>query len=372
MRLAIVADWLTTFGGAERVLDAMRGVYPDAPIFTTVARPDAIGSLAQGALHTTRLQRWYRLLRNHQLLLPLMPRALEEIDLKGYDVILTSSHAVAKGILPPPTARHVCYCHTPMRYAWEMEEDYLRDFRVPRIMQPWIRSQLKRLRRWDLSTAKRVDTFIANSTTTAERIRQTYGRESVILPPPVHERFYATTLGGSATHALERKGLLPGAYFLAVGRLVPYKRFDLLIATANALGLPLAIVGDGQDARRLRALAGPTVTFLGKVREEELPAVYAGARAVLFPQVEDAGIVPREALACGTPCIALGQGGVLDAVEDGVTGILFCEQTSDDLTSALRRFTEVSWDRAEIRRRARDFSEEGFRSSLRRIVECGA
>lgn len=357
MRLAIVADWLVTFGGAEHVLADIAELYPDAPLYTTVYRKGQIGPLDRRDIRTTGLQRLYGLTRNHQVLLPLMPRAVEGIDLTGFDVILTSSHAVAKGIIPPAGAVHVCYCHTPVRYAWEMENEYIRDFRVPGILQKTVRRQLKRLRRWDMTTAKRVDVFLANSATTQERIRRIYGRESTVVPPPVADRFFDQNV---AEHA--------GTYFLAVGRFVPYKRFDLLIEAANRTGIELKVAGDGQDAPRLRAMAGPTVEFLGRVPDDDLPALYAGARALLFPQVEDAGIVLREALACGTPCIALREGGALDAVREGISGTLFNSQTTDALLDAIRRFEQGSWDRAAIRNEAHVFSRDRFAAAMQNAI----
>ncbi|MDD5074804.1 MAG: glycosyltransferase, partial [Candidatus Peribacteraceae bacterium] len=305
MNVALIADWLPTYGGAEHVIAELKMLWPQAPIFTTVARHGRLGPLDRTDIRTSGLQKLYRILRRHELLLPWMPRAVERMDLRGFDVIVSSSHAVAKGVIPPSTAVHICYCHTPMRYAWEMEDEYLRDFRVPKILRRTAKQFLKSIRRWDLTTSKRVDVFIANSSTTQERITRTYGRESTVIRPPVGDSFFSHPL---LSHEQKK-------YFLAIGRLVPYKRFDLLIETANRLALPLKIAGTGHDESRLRKLAGPTVEVLGYVPDDRLPSLYARAKAVLFPQVEDAGVVPLEAQACGTPVIALGIGGVRDTVQ---------------------------------------------------------
>ena len=243
-----------------------------------------------------------------------------------------------------------------MRYAWEMESKYLRDFRIPRWLMNTARRHLRRLRRWDLSTAKRVDAFIANSSETARRIERVYGRKSVVIPPPVHDRFFLEPLITSADRTS----------FLAVGRLVPYKRFDLLIETANARQLPLTIVGKGHEEKRLRAMAGPMVTFRGHVKDEELPALYGRAKVVLFPTHEDAGIVPLEAQACGTPVIAYGKGGVRDTVIDGNTGIFFDDQTPDALKSALEKFSSMQFDPEIIRDHARRFSSDKFRQKIKK------
>ncbi len=360
MKLAIVADWLVTYGGAEHVLAEFLHIWPLCPLFTTVARPEALGPLRKEKIITSRLQTLYRLTGRHQILLPLMPRAIESLDLSGHDVILSSSHAIGKGIIPPGNAVHVCYCHTPMRYAWEMEEQYLDDFRIPRLLRGIVRTQLRRIRRWDLSTARRVDTFIANSTETQRRIATVYGRDSIVIHPPADDRFFEIPLSSV---------LIPKSHFLAVGRFVPYKRFDLLIAVANALKLPLMIAGRGQEESRLRAMAGPTVTFLGFVPDQDLPSLYAKSKAVLFAPHEDAGIVPLEAQASGTPVIAFGKGGALDTIKDGETGLFFESQTVESMTAAIKKFEGMTWEPEQIREHAKQFEAEKFRTRIREIVE---
>lgn len=357
---AIVADWLVTHGGAENVIDECCDLLPDAPIFTTVANRGALGSLDRRDIRTTRLQPFYRMLGRHEPLLPLMPRAIEQIDLRGYDLVISSSHAVAKGVITDAHAAHVCYCHTPMRYAWEMEQKYLDDFRIPRMLRPWVQRRLSALRRWDLSTAKRVDTFIANSQTTQERIRNYYGCDSVVLPPPVADHFFETAIDARAS---------TDGYYLAVGRMVPYKRFDLLIEAANARGLQLKIAGKGLDEGRLRSLAGPTVEFLGRVDDDALGALYAGAKAFLFPQEEDAGIVLLEAHACGTPAIAFGKGGARDALLENTTGIFFDEQKPEALMTAITRCESIPFDRQKIREHAQQFRRENFQKRLKALFD---
>lgn len=288
-----------------------------------------------------------------------MPRAIEEIDLSGFDVIISSSHAVGKGIIPPSTAKHICYCHTPMRYAWEMESEYLRDFRVPKFLWKRLRGTLSKLRRWDLSTAKRVDYFIANSQETEKRIQETYGRESTVIPPPIDDRFFEIPL--AEKH--HRKG------FLSVGRLVPYKRLDVLIEAANKAQFPLTVAGKGQEETRLKAMAGPTVRFLGHVPDRELPELYAKAEAVLFAAHEDAGIVPLEAQAMGTPVIAYGKGGATDSVVDGKTGLHFAEQSASSLLEALERFKSSHFDHHAIREHAKKYSGEKFREKMSECIE---
>lgn len=333
-------------------------MYPGAPLFTTLAKPKIFPNV-DADIRVSRLQHLYAITRNHQILLPFMPRAVESLDVRGYDVVLSSSHAVGKGIVVEPSTLHICYCHTPIRYAWEMENEYLNDFRVPQCLRKTIKRQLSKIRRWDLTSAKRVDLYIANSSTTQERIKRIYNRESVVLPPPVDERFFGAAHDKQPTTN----------YFLAVGRLVPYKRFDLLIQVANELQLPLKIAGTGQDEARLRKLAGPTIELLGFVEEGNLPQLYAHAEALLFPQYEDAGVVLLEAQASGTPVIAYNAGGAKDLVQEGTTGIFFDAQTPASLNNALDRFHKTHWHRDHIRTHAKQFSQSMFRKKLQGIID---
>ena len=367
MRLAIVADWLPTFGGAEHVIAELHALWNDAPIYTTIAHHSSLGPLRNATIHTTPLQKWYKLTKRHEILLPWMPRAIENIDLRGIDVVLSSSHAIGKGVVPPSSAKHICYCHTPMRYAWEMEKEYLEQFRIPKRFRKHVSAKLRDLRRWDLTTAKRVDRFIANSRAVADRIKNIYDRESVVVHPPVGEKYFERS---NLRQGYGRQAAVSGqrSAFLAVGRLVPYKRFDLLIEGANKLGFSLKIVGSGTEEERLKKLAGPTVEMLGRVSDEELIALYSSSRALLFPQHEDAGIVPLEAQACGTPVIAYGKGGVLDTVKDGVTGVYFNEQSIASLSDAITRFEQMQLDPAEIRAHAEQFSSQRFQEEISTIV----
>lgn len=371
MKLALIADWLPTFGGAEHVIAEFATLWPDAPIFTTVARHGHLGPLDRAQIRTSPLQPWYRLIRRHELLLPWMPRAIEMMDLKGYDIILSSSHAIAKGVIPPSGAVHICYCHTPMRYAWEMEEEYLRDFHVPHLLRRSVKRFLKQMRRLDLVTAKRVDVFLANSQTTQERIARIYARPSTVVPPPVQNLFFSKPLPLRPGHSQipTPYPLPPTPYLFAIGRLVPYKRFDLLIEAANILRIPLKIAGTGRDERRLKRMAGPTVSILGHVSDEHLLTLYAGADAVLVPQIEDAGVVPLEAQACGTPVLALRRGGVVDTVREGITGIFFEEQSVPAICHAIEKLKRNVFDPSAIRAHARQFGSKRFREQVREAVE---
>ncbi|MCK5016729.1 MAG: glycosyltransferase [Candidatus Peribacteraceae bacterium] len=357
MNLAIVSDWLPTVGGAEQVISQFCKIWPKAPLYTTIANNGNLGLLDSKDIRTSNLQKYYKIIGNHRVLLPFMPKAMEKMDLRDYNVILSSSHAVGKGIIPPSSSVHICYCHTPMRYAWEMENEYLKDSCIPHFLQKYIRKELTKIRRWDNTTAKRVDIFIANSTTVQERISRLYNRDSIVIPPPVNSRF------------LNHPFLEKEDYFLCIGRMVPYKRFDLLIQVANELQIPLRISGCGPEEARLRSQAGPTVEFLGYINDKDLPDLYSKAKAILFPQFEDAGVVPLEAQACGTPVIAYGKGGVLDTVIADKTGIFFEEQNVNSIANALDKFSSMQFSRENIRAHAEQFSEEKFRRKIKNIVE---
>lgn len=359
MKTAIITDWLPVYSGAEHVIHQLCQIWPKAPLYTTVVNKQKIGPLAAYEIRTSKLQKIYTILKKHQLLIMLMPKAMEQLDVQGYELIISSSHAVGKGIIPASNAVHVCYCHTPMRYAWEMEEDYLKDYGIPFLVRPFAKHAIAKLRKWDLTTAKRVDHFIANSTETADRIKRIYGRESDVLLPPVDDHYFEHPLVTNTKQS----------YYLAIGRLIPYKCFDLLIETANKLSLPLKIAGIGQEAKKLKAMAGPTVEFLDFVPNEDLANLYANATALLMPQLEDAGITPLEAQACGTPVIAYGRGGALDTVVDGTTGLFFAEQTVTSLSAAIDAFKNTDFHANTIREHATQFSASNFKKRFLEIVQ---
>ena len=354
MRVAITTDWLNSFGGAERVLIELHKMFPDAPVYTTVHDPQGLpGQMQDWDVRTSFLQRLPFARRRHQPFLPLMPMAWEEFDFSEYDLVLTTNSACAKGVITRPGTINICYCYTPCRYIWDLYPEYTRGKRS----KPAIAPIAHWLRMWDRLTADRVDHFVAISHEVAARIRRHYGREAEVLYPPVDvERIVPSTKP-------------PEDFYLVVGRLVPYKRIDLAVAVANQLGRRLLIVGDGSERRRLEAMAGPTVEFLGRREDDEIADLYARCRAFLFPGLEDFGIAPVEAQAAGRPVIAFGRGGALETVIDGSTGVLFSEQTPDALASAVLKFEATSFDPARCRRNAERFSAEQFRVRIARVVE---
>ncbi|MCC7162365.1 MAG: glycosyltransferase [Anaerolineae bacterium] len=357
MNLAIVHEYFCNLGGSETVVRALHELYPDAPVFTLQIYDRNRGHewLRGMDLRTSFIQRLPLAGRTHQVFLPLMPYAIESFDLTKYDIILSSSSFIAKGIIPPPNARHFSYTQTRQRVAWDLESEYVNA--VPRPLRLIARAYMHNLRIWDVTAAQRVDRFVANSHFVARRIKQLYGREALVIPPPVD------------TDLFKPMDVTRGEYYVAVGRLVKYKRFDLAIAACKALGRPLKIVGDGPERRTLEKMAaGGPIEFLGAQSHTKIRDVLAGARALLFPGLEDFGIVPVEAQAMGCLVIAYGEGGVLDTVRDGETGVLFGAQTMDALVEAIRRADDLRPDPGVLRENALGFSAHNFKTRISRLI----
>ena len=350
-RVAIVSDTMVQSGGAERVVEAIAEVFPQAPVFTLLYDANRGPKSIQKRVVESWLRKIPGATKLAKALVPLYPNAVESFDLRGYDVIISSHHTLAKGILRTAEQTHICYCHTPARSLWEMTHDEIK--RAPAILRPLVKHLLHGLRNWDFNAASRVDKFVANSRITSDRIAKHYRRESTVLHTPIEtERF---TPGG-----------VVGDYFLVAARNVPYKRIDLAIAAAEQLGCRLIVTGDGTDKL---ANASPNVTYLGKVSDKKLKTLMREAKALLFPQHEDFGMTVLEMNACGRPVIAYGKGGALETVIDGKTGVLFAEQTVDSLADAMVRFDELAFDSAAIRRHAEQFSKHAFAESLQAIIE---
>ena len=306
-------------------------------------------------VRTTYLQKLP--IKKHQWLLSLMPTAVEMMNLDEYDVVLSSCHSVSKGVITKPETLHISYCHTPMRYAWESWDFETRLKKFPRFMHGSIRKQMKKIREWDKCAAQRVDKYVANSSHIGQQIKKYYERGSDVIYPPVHTEKFKPVAKPTAD------------YYFSVGRLIPYKKFDLLVATFNELGLPLKIAGTGPELNKLKAMAKPNVEILGYVEDKKLAKLYAHCRGFLFPQIEDAGIVPLEAMACGRPVIALNRGGSLDTMIDGKTGILFKEQTVESLKDAIERFEKMTFDSHFIRKHAKQFDVEHFKAKILHYVK---
>lgn len=357
LRIALIHDWLTGMRGGERVLEAICELFPHADLFTLLHVPGKVSpTIARHNPRTSFVQRLPRAEQYYRYYLPLFPMAIEQFDLDGYDLVVSSSHCVAKSVVTPPRARHLCYCHTPMRYAWDQFDNYFGSRRVG-LASHLARPILSHLARWDAATSTRPDRYLANSQYVAQRIRRYYNRAASVVHPPVDTTFYTPA------------DTAPDRYFLIVAALVPYKRVDAAMKAAQRVGLPLKIVGEGPERARLEAEAGNTVEFLGRVPDDEVRELYRRALAVLVPWEEDFGIVPVEAHACGRPVVALGRGGVLDSVQDGVNGLLVDNDSEMAWTSALERVAEMSFDAATIRATAERFSRARFQTEILHAVE---
>lgn len=348
MRVALVHDWLTGMRGGEWVLHEIAEMFPAAPVFTLLHRPGTVeAALEAHPIRTSWLQLPSFGGRRWRYLLPLMPAAVESFTFADYDLVISTSHCVAKGVIPPPGAFHLCYVHTPMRYAWDQRSIYLD--RIPTLLQPLVQSRLARLRQWDMVSAARVDRLVANSRLVAWRIKHYWNRTAEVIPPPVDTEFF--TPGWA-----DRPRSL-----LTVAALVPYKRVEVAIEVARALGVPIEIVGTGPLTGRLRRYASRDVRFLGWLSREELREAYRRAGALLVPNVEDFGMVTVEALACGTPAVGLAASGTADIVRPGVEGELAESSTREALVEVTSQALDRQWDRRALRQRAEVFSRDRFR-----------
>ena len=353
MKIAIVHDWLTNMGGAEQVVINFNQIYKDAPIYTTFYNPNNLDSkLRDLDVRTSFLQK-DKMVTNHKKYFPLMPLAFKKFDLGKYDVVLSSSSCCAKGV-KAKNGIHICYCHTPMRYAWGKKEDYVKNMNI--IKKTMVNCLLFLMRKWDKKSSKRVDYFIANSSEVQKRIKKCYNRESVVINPPVRCNLFNISD-------------IDGDYYFIVSRLVPYKRFDLAVKACSELGKKLVIIGDGTEKEDLMKMSNGNVIFMGKQPDDVVKKYMSECKALLFPGEEDFGITPVEAMACGRPVICYGKGGVLDTVIDGKTGVYFEEQTVESLKKAILKFEKMKFDKKEIRKRELEFDEPVFQQKIKEYVE---
>lgn len=360
MRTAIIHYWLVAERGGEKVVRALCEMFPDAVIFTHVSDPKVANALFPGRdIRTSFISRLPFARRHYQKYLPLMPMALEELDLGDFDLVISSESGPAKGVIPRPTATHVCYCHSPMRYLWDQYHLYRRSAgAATRLLFPPL---AHRLRQWDVTTAARVDTFVANSNFVAARINKYYRRSASVVHPPVEIEAFSRLQRGADPD-------LAGAY-LWVGQLTAYKNPELAVRAANRLGRRLIVIGDGERLQALRSIAGKTVVFAGRADQETLERAYASCRALIFPGEEDFGIVPIEAMAAGLPVVALNAGGAMETVADMESGVLFDDATEEGLVAAIQKFEAHAsdFDSRQIRARAERFDKRAFKSAMAKI-----
>ena len=346
--------------GGEKVLLSLARLFPDAPIFTLLhVKGSVCPELEARDIRTTFVQRLPDVERRYRQYLPLFPAAAAALDLRGFDLVVSSSHCVAKGVRVDKGALHVCYCHTPMRYVWDRYDDYFGPGRVGAPAKWIIPAVAEGLRAWDVATAGRVGHYVANSRYVAGRIERYYGRAAKVIPPPVDTDFYTPGEGNGGA----------GAYDLVISALAPYKRLDLVLDAYRGTGRRVKIVGWGPEEGRLRAQAPPEVEILGKVDDLTLRDLYRGCRAVLMPGVEDFGIVPVEAMACGKPAVAFQEGGGAETVVHGETGVLFAEPTAASLRAAVDSLLTLRFNTATLRARAEAYGRPVFEARFRAFVE---
>lgn len=359
-RMAIVHDWLPVYGGAERVLEQMLEVYPDADVFTLIDALDEKNRafLKGREVKTSFVQRLPGGKRFYRHCFPIMPLAIEQFDFRSYDLVISSSYAFAKGIITGPRQLHLCYCHSPIRYAWDLQSQYLQESRLDFGLKSWlVRWLLHSIRVWDHRTAAGVDAFMANSRFIARRIEKVYRRQATVVYPPVNvDRFQMR----------EEKD----DFYFTASRLVPYKRIDLVIDAFNAMpDKKLVVIGDGPDLMKLRKMAGPNVQVMGWQPNDVMKDHMERAKAFVFAGEEDFGIILLEAQASGTPVIAYGKGGALETVIENKTGVYFDEQTVPSLICAVNDFETKTWDARECRRNSEAYSTAAFRDNFRQFVE---
>lgn len=357
VRVALIHHWLVCMGGAEKVLSALCSLYPDADLFTNVLHPDAVSpAFLKHHVQTGFVDRLPGAKRHHQRYVSLMPLALGQFDLRQYDLVISCEAGPAKGVITRPDALHICYSHSPMRYVWDMYPDYFEQASLlTRLAMPLL---VHRLRKWDVLSSHWVDHFVANSRHSANRVMKYYRRSSDVIYPPVDIDFF-------------HPGTEVADYYLMVGRLVDYKRFDLAIDAFNRSGKKLVIIGQGPMAGKLAKRAGPTVRLVGWQDADRLRQYYAHCRALVFPGEEDFGIVPLEAMASGRPVVAYAKGGALESVVEGATGLFFTEQTPDGLADAIVQFERQmpSFSPEVCVARARQFRTERFKADFSALVD---
>lgn len=352
MKVALVHDYLSQDGGAERVLKALQELYPDAPTFVLFHDKKKVPEhYFKNAVHSSFLQYIPGAVEHYRWFLPLMPLATEHHNLKNYDVVISSTSAFAKGVLTGPETLHISYCHTPTRYLWTDTHSYIEELNANKIVKSLLPPLISKLRMWDRMSAERVDHFWANSENVRRRIQKFYKRDAEVIYPPVE----------IAKFKIAEK---PGNYFLTGGRLVPYKRFDLIIKVFNRLGWTLKIFGTGPEEEKLKVMAKSNIEFVGQINDNKKAELYAKAQAFIHPQIEDFGITAVESMAAGRPVIALGQGGATETVISGISGLLFSEQTWESLMDALLKFDGSIFNPHKIREHAEQFSLDNFKQKI--------
>jgi glycosyltransferase involved in cell wall biosynthesis len=357
MKIAIVQEWLTNLGGSERVTLSLHELFPEAPIFTSLYYPEKLPeSFKDLDIRTSFLQRIPLVKKKHQATFPLMPLAFESFDFSGYDIVISSNHSCAKGIITGPETFHICYCCTPTRYLWSNYHEYLRESNFNFLVNKTIPKLTNKLRLWDRVAAERVDQFVGISNYVAKRIKKYYKKNALVIYPPVDTSFY------QPVDKIDN-------FYLVVGRLIPYKRVDIVVEAFNDLGFPLKIIGTGPEYKKLKQIAKSNIEFLSDLSDEEIKDYYSKCLAFIAPQEEDFGITPIEAMASGRPVIAYNKGGLKETVVEGITGIFFNEQTPQCLIDTIKKFRPENYYTKAIRQHSLNFDDSVFKRNIKTLVE---
>lgn len=359
MRVALVHDYLVQYGGAERVLEVFSEMFPTAPIYTLIYDPSQLyGAFSDKKIRTSFLQNLPFAKTNHRLFPVLMPMAVEDLDLTAYDLVISSSNSYTKGVITRPDAVHICYCHTPMRYAWDDYHRHFQEFNYVSGIKNLLPLAMNYIRLWDKISADRVDYYLANSKNVAKRIKKYYRMESQVLYPPVNTE-------------VDFDAKLQGKYYLMLGRFLPYKHYDIVVEAFARNGKELHLVGSGPDEEKLKKIADgkDNIKFLGRLSDEDAQREFRECKAFIFASEDDFGMVPVEAMAAGKPVIAYGRGGALETVEDGKTGIFFDEQNANSVNQAIERFETMQFDASYIHNYAQKFSKDAFKHNFYKFLE---
>lgn len=360
MKIALIHDWYYTNGGAEKVIKALSKTFPDCEhfaLFDVMSDTDKLNLLNTTKVNTTFIQKMPFISKFHRKYLQLYPYAIEQLDLRSFDLIISSSSAVAKGVLTNSNQVHICYCHSPMRYAWDLYHQYLSESKFGFLSGFYAKYVLHKLRLWDVISANRVDYFISNSEYISQRIKKIYRRDSTVIYPPVNVNYFNIIENPSRD------------YYFTASRMVPYKKIDLIVEAFAKNGKKIIVAGDGPELKKIKAKANSNVTFIGHIANEKLKQYLQNAKAFVFAAEEDFGIIPVEAQACGTPVIAYGKGGVLETVIENQTGIFFEKQTPESLNQAIDKFENMSFETTQIRENALRFSEDRFMEEIKLFIE---
>lgn len=359
MKIALIHDWYYTNGGAEKVIKTINKSFPNCEhfaLFDVMSDTDKMNLLNTTKVTTTFIQKMPFISKFHRKYLQLYPYAIEQLDLRPYDVIISSSSAVAKGVLTNSNQIHICYCHSPMRYAWDLYHQYLEESKFGFFSRIYAKYVLHKLRLWDVISANRVDYFISNSAYIAQRINKIYQRKATVICPPVNVNYFSTVENPARD------------FYFTASRMVPYKKIDIIVEAFAKNGKKLIVAGNGPELKKIKSKANSNVTFIGQITNDKLKEYLQNAKAFVFAAEEDFGIIPVEAQACGTPVIAYGKGGVLETVIENKTGVFFDEQTPESLNKAIDKFEKMNFEPALIRENALRFSEERFIKEISEFI----